>query len=178
MVGGLKTKSVPMYSLKSIEHSLLTEDDLRLIIKIKSKAWNYSFEQQRSWIMNHISDNDIHLILYRENDPVAYMNLVNVNAEINQASVLCWGIGNVCSIAPGRGYGKELMISGNKYIEESGKPGLLFCKENLVPFYSRYGWQILSKSTLDLNFDNATVNVMVYNYNDCIDKLIYNNKNF
>ena len=70
------------------------------------------------------------------------------------------------------------MISGNKYIEESGKPGLLFCKENLVPFYSRYGWQILSKSTLDLNFDNATVNVIVYNYNDCIDKLIYNDKNF
>lgn len=167
-----------MYILKTIEHSSITATDLSLIINIKSVAWHYSFQQHKSWIENNISKNDIHLFLYKDEQVVAYMNLVDVEAIINHIPTRVWGIGNVCSIESGKGYGQELMKQTNDYIKQSNKQGLLFCKDILIKFYSKYKWQLIDKELLQLNFDNTSVNTLIYNNQQNTEQLIYKDKSF
>lgn len=167
-----------MYTILTIKHSVVTTKQLEEIIHIKSVAWNYCFEKQLSWIRDNISNEDIHVILKKDGRSVAYLNLVEIDLEINEVRARSYGIGNVCSLMKGKGYGKELMLQVNNYLTNEKKTGLLFCKELLVPFYTLCDWQLIEKSSLHLNFDNTNIETMVFNQQQEIVSLRYTDKSF
>ena len=124
-----------MFKLSIFRHCEISFSNLNEIVKIKTKAWNYSFQEQKLWIENNLCSNDIHILLLRDNEYVAYLNLIDIEIFIDNIHFKGYGVGNVCSIEKGKGYGKELMkLLNNKIIEEN-RVGLLFCKDNLVDFY-------------------------------------------
>lgn len=167
-----------MYRIVAIKHADAKPEHIELIIKLKSAAWNYSFEKQQTWIENNIVPQDIHLILFCEELPVAYLNLVRILMTINGQEVDGWGVGNVCSSVKGKGYGRELMKFTNEFILNSHGIGLLFCKKPLVAFYSLCGWKMINKVHLDLNFDNTYIETMQYSYKNDIKQILYRDRIF
>ncbi len=52
-----------MFRLKLIKHEFITEQDIKDIIFIKSKQWDFDSYSQRKWILENIKETDLHLIL-------------------------------------------------------------------------------------------------------------------
>lgn len=167
-----------MFSIKAILHKELTRSLLDKIIMVKTAAWPYPYEEQKKWIDNNIKGSDIHFLLLKENKAIAYLNLIDIEVDIDNCRKKAFGVGNVCAIEKGKGYGNELMKLTNEYIIEKKRVGLLFCKSELVDFYKKFSWIQLGNSKLVLTFDNNNIETMIYNFNHSINKLQYNGKSF
>lgn len=167
-----------MYASRIIRHSEINPEQLNEIIRLKQIAWPYRVEQQLDWITKNLSSEDLHLILDQDGKPVAYLNLVQVQMEINGTNNRGYGIGNVCSALKGKGYGQALMKQVNLFLRKEGKTGLLFCRDSLIGFYSLCDWNLLDKAILQLNFDNTAIDTMIYNCQEKIAYLKYSDKSF
>ena len=76
-----------MFHIKVIKHQDITKQELDEVIAIKSKQWHYNYEQQLNWINSNIKENDIHILLQLGNSVVAYLNLIDIDVEINENSI-------------------------------------------------------------------------------------------
>ena len=65
-----------MFDIHFVTHDQLTEIILLEVIRLKSSAWNYSYEDQVSWINTHIKDSDLHCFLSEDGVNVGYLNLI------------------------------------------------------------------------------------------------------
>ena len=155
-----------MFVLKILVQSEIGQNDLFDIISVKSVAWPYTYEMQLKWINENLNASDLHLLLQEDSKTVAYLNLINIEIEINDINFKSFGIGNVCSAEKGKAYGNELMILTNQYIKENQKTAILFCKPELVCFYEKYDWLTIEKDKLKLAFDNRNIVTMGFNI-DC-----------
>lgn len=149
------------YHIEFYAHANLTVEKLGEIINIKMKQWQYSKEEHLDWMHKNISSNDLHALLYLDTVPVAYANLIDIVIERNTHSLQGWGLGNVCAIERGKGYGIELMEYINQYIHETDRLGVLFCKQPLLKFYSSLNWVHLQSHQYEIL--NLNCDVMVYN---------------
>ncbi|WP_423128023.1 GNAT family N-acetyltransferase [Gaoshiqia sp. Z1-71] len=167
-----------MFKIKAIPHKELTCEILDEIIWVKSSVWPYPSDEQKKWIKNNIKDDDIHFLLYNASKAVAYLNLIDIEIEVDNQKEKAFGIGNVCAIEKGKGYGKELMKQVNQFIIKSEKTGLLFCKNNLTPFYQKYGWKLINKNLLVLSLDIQNIETMALIKTDNISSLKYKGNAF
>lgn len=130
---------IPM-ELQIIQHKDVTPGDLKRIIAIKSAAWPFPPESQMRWMDLHVRPEDRHLILQDEGVDRAYLSLSPVMASVDGEPVAFEGVGCVCTGFPGEGWGGRLMERVGELLSQEEIPGLLFCRERLVPFYRKYGW--------------------------------------
>ncbi|MFV7479725.1 hypothetical protein ACNPMW_06060 [Acinetobacter junii] len=150
-----------MYQIKLIAHKEITENELNEVVKIKSAQWHYSYNEQLEWIKKNIKDLDIHVLLSSDGRNVAYLNLIDIDLFVEEIPVKGFGIGNVCAIEKGNGFGFELMKEVNETIIRLNKVGLLFCKEPLLKYYSSLGWVELRSTEYKINCEGSKV--MVFN---------------
>ncbi|BAP39192.1 GNAT family N-acetyltransferase [Acinetobacter guillouiae] len=150
-----------MFQIKLIKHQDATGKDIKEIIDLKSKQWSFSLDEQMQWIKNNIKNSDFHILLLLDKKSVAYLNLIDIELIVNGTTRKGFGIGNVCAIEKGKGYGFELMKEVNKIITNLNKIGFLFCKEPLLKFYSSLGWVKLASQHYKIKGDN--LNVMIFN---------------
>lgn len=153
-----------MYSLEIIFHENIEYSRLLDVIKIKSSAWNYPLESQIQWIYENITPSDIHCILKDDDIDVAYLNLVDITLDIDGLRYRGFGVGNVCSIEKGKGYGSVLMEMTNLYIKQQTRIGMLFCKSSLLGFYSRFDWKRILPTHLLMPKGICGIEVMLYNF--------------
>lgn len=164
---------------KYIFHKDITENELLEVIKIKSIAWPYSLENQLQWIKDNIEDDDIHVLLMDEkNDVKAYLNMIAIVFKINGKINSGFGIGNVCALEKGKGWGKELIISVNSYLKDNGQIGILFCKQVLVKFYSENDWNLIENEKIILKKAFENIKCMISNKELNLKKLEYTGKLF
>lgn len=159
--------------MKVVEHSLATSALIDEIVEIKSVAWNYSRESHLNWINQNLNENDLHFLIYQNNEIIAYTNLVYVDLLINEKPVSLIGIGNVCTKYPGKGHGKRLFTYLNDYLLKNDLEGMLFCKNELVAFYEKLGWSLQE----NLNSDKL-IRTLTFNYNTRDGICVYNGKLF
>lgn len=88
----------------------------------------------------------------------------------------CAGIGNVCTRQLG-GYSKLLMTNIVHYFFYNNVIGILFCKDALVGFYSKYSWKLINTEKVILPKGLEIVNTMVCNIGD-VYSIVYNDRNF
>jgi predicted GNAT family N-acyltransferase len=163
--------------LKFILHSKLTEIELQNIILLKKYNWDYSTEEHKIWIENNILNDDIHVIMKKDGYVIGYLNLVKTEVLLNDQKYFFWGIGNVCTLEKGLGFGKELLIKTQKYLIINNYKGFLFCKDHLVGFYNKFGWELVpTKYVTTDKFKD--VNIMFYNVDVSYKKVEYNGRNF
>jgi hypothetical protein len=167
-----------MFDLKIILHSEINSDILNEIVSIKSVPWKYSYEDQLEWINNNLKNIDLHLLLLMRNKSVAYLNLIAIDLIIDNVSYKALGVGNVCAIQKGKGYGKVLMKLTNKFIADNKKIGLLFCKSELANFYLMNNWKLVDKDKIILPFDDSNIISMLYNYKGEYKSIIFNGRAF
>jgi hypothetical protein len=167
-----------MFDVLYIQHSKLTQSLLDEIIKVKTAAWPYSYDEHCEWIKNNLKNSDIHVLLYDGKTALAYINLIEIDVNIDHFELDGFGIGNVCAIEKGKGWGKELIIHVNKYLIENNKFGLLFCKDKLVKFYMEIGWILLDNEQIKLLNKSVGVTSLVYNTHVNFIQLKYDGKLF
>lgn len=156
-----------------IQHSKLSQSLLNEIIKVKTAAWPYSYDEHYKWIKSNLKNSDIHVLLYDGDTALAYINLIAIDINVDLVELNGFGIGNVCALKMGKGWGKELIIEVNKYLIENNKVGLLFCKIKLVKFYMENGWILPFDEQIKLSNISAGVTSLVYNTPDNFIQLKY-----
>lgn len=164
--------------LQLIKHRDILFRDLLRAIAIKNFAWSHSVESQLKWIVDNIDDSDIHVFLRDGDKDVAYMNLVETSFIVNDTEYLAYGVGNVCALEKGKGYGRELMQQVNQYLEQKLRAGLLFCRSALVPFYSQFGWEEVKRDVCEIDSLPKDVHVLTYLVLEKILTLSYSGKLF
>ena len=135
---------------KTIPHEALTEADARRIAALKDQHWTHGLDSQLRWIADNTRAGDVHLLGEDAAGRLAaYMTLFQVQARLDETALSALGVGCVCvdKTALGQGLGKKLMAAASRYIREREAPGILLCKESLVGFYSKCGWNRLSYET-------------------------------
>lgn len=152
-----------MYNILYIQHSKVTNSILEEIVKVKTVAWDYSFKEHYEWININLKSSDIHVLLYHEKTLLAYLNLIDIEVKVDGIDLMGYGVGNVCAIEKGKGWGKELIRRVNKYLSETNKIGLLFCKEKLKKFYSENDWKLLDKDKAKISKIISDESVFVFN---------------
>jgi len=162
-----------MFELKIIAHRNIIQSDFNEIFEVKSVAWPYPRESQLKWLNENLKDEDLHLLLQTNKKTVAYLNLIKIELKINNKKIKSYGIGNVCSIEKGKGYGFELMKLTNQFIAETLNPGLLFCKPELIRFYEKFNWKVIEKNKIKLAFNNQDVETMYFNFGKNLHSLTY-----
>ena len=75
------------------------------------------------------------------------------------------------------GGGKSLVVNVNKYLKENNQKGLLFCKSNLIGFYSKYNWILLPTESVHFSTEHEGVFTMVFNCGE-IERLDYYDRFF
>lgn len=170
-VGGFKILMMDIKT-KLIRHYDTSKDLLEAIGTIKSMRWKYPLEKQLDWIKNNLNINDYHLLIYLDEQLIGYTNLVDIEVIINTNPVKFRGIGNVCTLESGKGYGDLLMKEINKSIKEKNWNGVLLCKDNLVAYYTKYEWDIVSKEVIKSE-KLKEINTMTFNYDERVDSLEY-----
>lgn len=166
------------YTSKLIIHSDASNELLEEIATIKSTRWSYSLEKQLEWMNNNLSPNDLHLLVYQNDVLIAYTNFVIIEEVIiNDIATEFKGIGNVCTSESGKRYGDVLMKSINNSILDNSWNGILLCKDNLVPYYSKYNWKLIPSQLVESG-TLKEINTMVFNFDAEIKSLNYFDRNF
>jgi len=167
-----------MFKSLLIPHKKITSTLLNEIIQIKSIAWPYNYEKQLKWIHGNLKSTDIHVLLYREESLVGYLNLIEIEFKIDGNLKNGFGIGNVCAKEKGKGWGKELISETNSYLIQTNKIGLLFCKDLLVNFYKINNWRKIEKEKITLLFNNKFIQTLIFNWDNGFQNLEYTGRPF
>jgi len=166
-------------TVRFIPHSAIDQKLLIKIIEVKMKSWPYSIEEQLKWIEKNIDDNDVHVLLIDSKDNIlAYLNLIEIETTINNVKCLAVGIGNVCAVEKGKGYGSTLIRKTNDYLTENKKTGFLFCNNQLLPFYQALNWEIVPQGSYTIDGIEPKTNVMGFNLRLNIKTMNYHGKIF
>jgi len=166
--------------VRYISHKNISTKQLVEIIKIKTAAWPFSFNEQFKWIHTNLKKDDIHVLLMsNSNNAIAYLNLIWIDIVINDVKSKALGIGNVCALKKRHGHGAKLINEVNYYLVNQELIGLLFCNEKLVTFYENQGWNLISKDSILIIKDlKPNINTLLFNFDGSINKLKYNGKLF
>ncbi len=167
-----------MFEIKYFSHGQLTDNSLSEIIKLKTAAWPYSYESQKVWIYANLKDSDIHFLLQKDKENVAYLNLIEIKLIIDSIPLLGYGVGNVCAIEKGLGYGTELLEKVNEFIIQKNRVGLLFCKPELLNFYTKNDWIEVEREKVSLLFDNENIVTMILNCKLPLNLISYHGNSF
>ena len=139
-----------MFNAVLQKHSVLSEQQLNDIACLKDQHWPHGLESQKAWIANNFEKDDIHLLLYQQDTPVAYASLNHICCTIDSAQETVWGLGGVCvaKACQKQGLGRKIVEYANQYITAAERPGMLLCHQPLTAFYNRCGWETVnSKQT-------------------------------
>ena len=166
-----------MFSVKIFHHKNISEEYLSEAAKIKSLRWKYSEKEHLVWMTKNLSGNDDHLLLYSGNDVVGYANLVDITVNINNQNIKVKGVGNVCTAETGKGFGNILMEEVNTVLTQNQWKGILLCKDHLTAYYEKFNWKLINKNVVITEKFHET-NFMVYNFEDTVTSLEYDDRNF
>jgi len=153
-----------MFKIKLIPHEDILESELNEVISLKSKQWCFGFDEQKEWIEKNLKSTDLHVILKKSDMDVAYLNLIDINLYVNGIQKKGFGIGNVCAVERGRGYGFKLMSEVNEILCNLDRIGFLFCKKPLVKYYRSLGWFELNENQFKITC--SKIYAMVFNVQD------------
>jgi predicted GNAT family N-acyltransferase len=163
--------------IKLIRHENISAPTLNQICELKSLHWHFPIEKQLAWIEANIQKNDYHLLIIEDSQLVAYMNLVDINVEIDDHTEAFKGIGNVCTRSSGKGLGNILMDAVNQALIKYEWHGILLCKDPLVGYYKKNHWALVEKAKVEQE-KYKEINIMVFNYKMPIKHLRYDGRNF
>ena len=167
-------------TLISVKFKKLKKKQILSICKLKNSYWNWTLKNQKNWFTKYIKNSDTCILLYVNTNLVGYTCLRKRKVFIDNVSLNYWYLDSFIIHKNWRGeeLAKILILYNNNYINKSKYSSFLTCQNNLVSFYSKFGWKILSKGKYKiLNHkpiwftNNKSINGMTYN----LDKIYKKN---
>jgi aminoglycoside 2'-N-acetyltransferase I len=111
---------------------------------------------------------DWHFFLDVDGRTVNHVGILKHTIRVGERAVVVGGVGGVVTVpeAQGRGYAQKTLQRAVEFMrDELGVEfGFLFCRDQLVPFYARQGWQLVNEP-VEIEQDTGNIvspfNVMV-----------------
>lgn len=135
-----------MFDIITQRHDELSEKQLDDIAFLKDQHWPHGTESQKAWIIKNFEGNDIHIIMYQKDIPIAYTSLNHIKCIVDSEQKEVLGVGGVCVAknSQKQGLGIKIIECANRYITAGQQTGLLLCHKELIGFYRRCGWETIN----------------------------------
>ncbi|WKV13135.1 GNAT family N-acetyltransferase [Marivirga harenae] len=157
-------------------HNKVSEAQLQKIVELKNTVWPYGIDSQKDWINTHMNNTDYHVVLEDNGTFLAYACLININVfSSEESSAPFLGIAGVCSKTQGQGHGQKIMKEIVNFLRKNELKGLLFCKKELAPFYSKAGFLI---SKINFESNKPDIFAMSVNHEESNNLQFYNGNLF
>ncbi len=163
-------------TLKSIKNKNINKIILNKIIKLKIEEWNYNKKLQLRWIKFNLEDEDLHNLLYVNNDICGYtclrekaFFLKNRNKKIYYFDTFIIKKKYRSKTINKKKLSDILMRLNIKKINQKCGLAILVCNKKLVKFYKKYNWK--RSNAFKINKNRKYVR-MIFNQK----KLILKNK--
>jgi len=122
----------------------LRDEQAREILELQCAAFPHTkeFGAQRWW-HTPATDDDLYFTAYTDGSCIASIRVLSRRIGTPNGEIAVAGVGNVCSHPDARrtGAASACMKEVLRHIALAADFGLLFCGENLIGFYSRFGWR-------------------------------------
>ncbi|MBR3289660.1 MAG: GNAT family N-acetyltransferase [Clostridia bacterium] len=134
-------------------HRDLSDAEKQTIARLKDQHWRYGLASQLDWMERNLTAGDTHVMGLEPTGAGfalrAYATVTPCAIRLDGRDVTALGVGGVCvdQRVEHTGCGKKLLRAATAFIEERGQPGILLCRDALVPFYRKCGWSRLPCQT-------------------------------
>jgi len=168
-------------NLISVRTKDLTKKQILSICKLKNTFWRRTVSEQLKWLKKNVKKMDINNMLIINGNVVGYTLLRKRNAYVKNKRLRYFYFDTflVHRNFRKKGLGEALMKFNNKIIKNFKKHSFLICKKELVSFYVKFKWKILSATRFKMMDHNpqwftteSSANGMIYNFNTKIKKKI------
>jgi hypothetical protein len=162
----------------------LDTSDIKKICSLKDTQWNFGINKsQLKWFKKNIKPNDVHILLEIDNNLIGYTLLrkrtftIKANSKnFRERKYWLFDTHIVKKNFRRMGYNKILMKESAKIIKK--KLGLLICSDNLIKYYNKFKWRVISKKIFKILDHPFSSNVMLYNNKAEVkidkNKIVYN----
>lgn len=135
-----------------INNAELTEEQLYSISNLKAQHWPHPIDSQIEWAHKTYNNLDTHIILMENDAVIGYVAVVGLNIATNERNVNALGISCLCVDKKyhGKGYGLLVMERALKFASDNKKSLCLLCKEKLVSFYNKCGYEVLTPNSISV----------------------------
>jgi predicted GNAT family N-acyltransferase len=140
----------------------LSRNQILDILKLKKSHWNYSLEKQLEHFKISFKNNDLHNLLYKNNQLIGYTALrtIHLFKKKKNFTFLQFDTLIIHKSFRKKKLSNLLMIFNTITIINKKLTALLYCKKQLIPFYKKFGWQISNNKYL---IPKKSKTVMVFN---------------
>ena len=147
----------------------LDRKNINRICKLKNSYWKFGLQSQLKWFKKYIKDNDIHNLIYLNDDLIGY-NLLRKrrckvyydNKNINLKH-LYFDTLVIKNNYRKKGYGELLMTQNKKVILNENLFSFLICDNNSVVFYQKFGWSTIKNKNIKILDHKFSTNGMLFN---------------
>ena len=149
----------------SIKNTIeLSDKDLYELIRLKQQYWAYDEVMQKEWFDNNIEPCDYHILVRSNDSLLAYLNIVNINVDLNDKQIGMLGIGNVCvdQAHAKTGIGSVIIGIANSFIKSREMCGVLLCRNNVTGFYKKNQWNLVVSEKVIVNNKEFDHSIMAF----------------
>lgn len=155
----------------------ISDYEKKAICYLKSIHWKFKIDDQIKWFDKNIHMYDIHNLFMRDDKLIGYtaLRIKDCIKKIidNQFKdkLLIFDTFIIDPEYRSKGLGNELMKFNNNVIKETNLTSFLLCKQNIINFYKKNGWELLNSNQYQLINHETSSNGMIYNYSKSQDDL-------
>jgi GNAT superfamily N-acetyltransferase len=100
----------------------------------------------------HWRHKDLRFVMLEDGEMISHAGILKHSVSVEGVPVLVVGLGGVVTVpeAQRKGFARQLVKHAMSYAETEWKvaAGLLFCREEMVPYYEKLGWQTVESPVL------------------------------
>ena len=131
-----------MLKLISCNTNKLTKKNISDIFRLKDTHWKYGINKQKNFFTKIININDVHNLLYFNQELKGYTCLRKKKYLQNSKKIKFFLFDTLIIDKKVRssGYGNKLMTFNNQIINKHKLLAFLICKFQVRSFYKKFGW--------------------------------------
>ena len=161
----------------SYKSSDLNKKTIYSICKLKDSQWKYGLESQLSWYSKNVKPDDLHNMLFINNELIGYTLLrkrtikLFQNNKIFLKKYLLFDTLIIDTKNRKQNLGSNLMDFNSKIILTQKLSSFLICNDDLVKFYEKYNWVILKNDLFQVMDHKFSTNGLICNHLNLVEDI-------
>ena len=153
------------YFLLSKKTKQLKKQEIHNICKLKNSHWNYGFKSNLAWFKKNVKNYDINNLVYYKSKLIGYtiLRIRTFYSGNVKKKYLYFDTLIVEKKYRNKGVSHFLMRLNDQVIKKNNKISFLICLDNLVEFYKKFSWKIMSKKKFLIKDHSFDSNGMYFN---------------
>lgn len=143
----------------------LNRSQILEICKLKNSYWKYGLKSNLMWFNNYTKKNDINNLMFINSKLVGY-TLLRIRTFFcgnSKKKYLYFDTFILDKNFRGKSLSSFLMNANLQSITKSKKISFLICLKNMIKYYKKFGWEILSKKKFLIRDHKSNLSGMTIN---------------